>query len=96
MSPDPLHTAVEKSIQTYLGEVVLERPAGFPRNESNLYLVSPKGEILWRAERPDPATHYSRIALAGDSGALSAYTTGGHACDLDLKTGRLINQSRIQ
>jgi hypothetical protein len=96
MTADALHTKVDKSIQTYLGEVVLESPAGLPPGESNLYLVSSKGEIVWKAERPDPGAHFSRIALAGDSGTLSAYTTGGHACDLDLKTGRLIKLTRIQ
>lgn len=96
MEIDPLHTKVEKSIGTFLGEVVLESPQGFPRSESNLYLVSPKAEILWRAEKPDPNTLFSRIALSSDGGSLSTYTIGGHACDLDLRTGKLLSQTKIQ
>jgi hypothetical protein len=96
MDNEPLHTKVEKSIQTVLGEIILESPDGFPRNESNLYLVSKEGGIVWKAEKPDPVTLFSRARLNEDGESLSTYTIGGHACDLDLRTGKLISQTKIQ
>lgn len=92
----PLHTSVEKLVQVGRGQVVLENPRGFPRNESNLYLVSAGGEILWKAEKPEPNTLFSRIALNEEGETLSTYTIGGHACELELKTGKLLSQSKIQ
>ena len=96
MDGEPLHTRVEKSILTTLGEIVLESHNGFPHNESNLYLVSKTGKIIWKAEKPDVNTLYSRIRLAEDGDILSTYTIGGHACDLDLKTGKIISQTKMQ
>ena len=95
MDSEPLHTRIEKSIQTTLGEIVLEHPAGFPYHESNLYLVSRSGKILWMAEKPDPTTLYSRMRLNEDGETLSTYTIGGHACDLDLRTGKIVSQTSI-
>jgi hypothetical protein len=96
MESEPLHTRVEKSIQTNQGDIVLEDPHGFPRNESNLYYINRDEEIIWRAEKPAADTLYSRVRLNEDGESLSAYTTGGHACELDLRTGKLLSQSRIQ
>ena len=97
MDIQPLHTKVEKSIQTNVGEIVLEQPAGFPRGESNLYCIAPyTGKIVWRAEKPDPYTLYSRVRLNEDGATLSAYTIGGHACELDPKTGKLISHTVIK
>lgn len=94
MEIQPLRTNIEKTIQTMLGLLVLEQPNGFPRYESNLYIVTASGKILWKAEKPDPNTLYSRVRLNDDE-TISAYTIGGHACDLELKTGKLIGFTRI-
>lgn len=94
MENQPLHTSIEKTIQTMLGLLVLEKPNGFPRYESNLYIVTASGKVLWKAEKPDPNTLYSRMRLNDDE-TISAYTTGGHACELELKTGKLIGFSKI-
>ncbi|GAB4493162.1 MAG: hypothetical protein Fur0016_24920 [Anaerolineales bacterium] len=94
MENQPLHTRIDKSIQTMMGLLVLEQPNGFPRYESNLYMIGMSGKILWRAEKPDPNTLYSRVRLNDDE-TISAYTTGGHACELELKTGKLIGLSQI-
>ena len=96
MEIQPLHTKVEKSIQTNFGFVVLERPEGFPRKESNLYCMAPSEKIIWNAEKPDADTLYSRVRLNEDGETLSAYTTGGHACELELKTGKLISHTSIK
>ena len=90
------YTTIEKIIQVNAGQIVLEAPAGFPRSESNLYLVGTRGDILWKAERPDANTLFSKVKLNEDGETISAYTLNGHACDLELKTGKLITFSRIQ
>ena len=97
MDIQPLHTKVEKSIQTTIGEIVLEHPSGFPSGESNLYCVSPyTGKMVWTAEKPEPRTLYSRVRLNEDGLTISAYTTGGHACDLEFRTGKLISHTVIK
>jgi len=97
MDIQPLHTKIEKTIQTVAGEIVLENPTGFPRGESNLYSVDPySGKILWRAEKPDAYTLFSRVRLSEEGLTVSAYTTSGHACDLELRTGKLISHTIIK
>jgi len=96
MEIQPLHTKVEKSIQTLFGMVVLESTDGFPKNETNLYCLSMDGKIIWKAEKPDPYTLYSRVKLNEDGVALSTYTLSGHACDLDLRTGKILSKTSIQ
>jgi hypothetical protein len=86
-----LYTKIEKTIQINAGVIVLENPSGFPRNETNLYLISQRGEILWKAEKPDPYTYFSRVKLNEDGETFSAYTLGGHACELELRSGKLIS-----
>jgi hypothetical protein len=89
-------TRIEKTIQINTGVIVLESPSGFPRNENNLYLISQHDEIIWKAEKPEPGTFFSRVKLNEDGDTFSAYTLGGHACELDLRTGKLISFTRIQ
>ncbi len=94
MEVKPLFTKVDKTIQTMAGEVVLENHAGFPVSDSNLYLLNSNGEIIWKAEKPDPKTLFSRVKL-NDDYTLSTYTINGHACDLDLKTGKIVGNTTI-
>ena len=96
MEPQPLHTKVEKTIQTSYGTIVLESPAGFPRAESNLYCVAQDGKIVWKAEKPEPSTLYSRVKLNEDGATLSTYTLSSHACELDPSTGKIISKTGIQ
>jgi len=96
MDDQGFHTKIEKSIQTMYGRIVLENTNGFPRGESNLYCVSPEGKILWKAEKPDPYTLYSRVKLNEDGTTLSTYTLSGHACDLELRTGKILSKTSIQ
>ncbi len=86
------HTKIQKVIAVKSGNVILEDHVRYPLNESNLYLVSEEGEKVWDAERPAPDAHYIRVKLDEDGQHLSAYTTGRHACDIDLKTGKLTSQ----
>ena len=96
MEVEPLHTKVEKFIQTMVGTVVLESPNQFPRAESNLYCLSPAGKLVWKAEKPDQYTLYTRVRLNEDGATLSTYTLSGHACELELKTGRILSKTSIQ
>ena len=96
MEIKPLHTKVEKFIQTIVGTVVLESPNGFPRGAANLYCLSPAGKVVWNAEKPEPYTLYTRVKLNEDGATLSTYTLSGHACDLDLATGKILSKMSIQ
>jgi hypothetical protein len=96
MEIQPLHTKIDKTIQLTAGMLVLESSSGFPRGESNLYLVAPSGKILWKAEPPEAHTYFSRVKLNEDGETFSAYTVHGHACELDLRTGKLISFTSIQ
>jgi len=91
MTIEALHTKIEKTIQVNAGVIVLENSTGFPHNESNLYLVSQNGKVIWKAEKPDPGTFFTRVKLNDDGRTFSAYTLNGHACELELKTGKLIS-----
>lgn len=91
----PLHTKIEKSIQTVMGLVVLESPINFPRDTCNLYCTD-NGKIVWQAEKPEPNGLYSRLKMNSDGETLSAYAVTGQACELDLKTGKLISQIVIK
>lgn len=91
MNVEALHTHIEKTIQINAGVIVLENPVGFPFNDTNLYLINQKGEIVWKAEKPVPGTSFSRVKLNEDGDTFSAYTLGGHACELELRSGKLIS-----
>jgi hypothetical protein len=90
----PLHTQIQKTIQTMFGSVVLEEPRYFPNDESNLYCLSYEGKIVWQAEKPEPGGLYNRVMLNGDS--LSAYTITGQACEIELISGKLISHVQIK
>lgn len=96
MELQPLHTKIDKTIQTRVGLIVLEASNQFPYKESNLYCIGLNNKILWKAEKPSPDTLYSRVKLNEDGATLSTYTTGGHACDLDMNTGKIISQATIK
>ena len=96
MEIHPLHTKVDKFIQTTRGTVVLESPNEFPRGKFNLYCISADENIIWEAEKPDPYTLYSRVKLNEDGVTLSTYTLSGHACELDLGTGKILSKTSIQ
>ena len=96
MEIKPLHTKVEKIIQLTGGMLVLEDPKGFPLNESNLYYVLLDGDISWHAEKPAPQNLYSRVRLNDNGQTLSTYTLGGHSCELDVQTGKILSQTKIQ
>ncbi|MEW6284637.1 MAG: hypothetical protein AB1509_00280 [Chloroflexota bacterium] len=47
-------------------------------------------------KNPTPYTLYSRLRFNEDGWTLSTYTLHGHACDLDMETGKILNKTSIQ
>lgn len=92
---NPSHTNIQKTIKTMVGTIVLEDANGFPRENSNLYCLGQQGEIVWQAEKPEPAGLYNRVMLNTNGNSLSAYTVTGEACELDLMNGNLISHAKI-
>jgi hypothetical protein len=86
------HTKIQKVISIKTGKVILEDHTKYPLNESNLYFLSETGQLIWYAERPSPDAHYIRVKLDTEGNKISAYTTGRHACEIDLKSGKLISK----
>lgn len=91
MEITPRYTRIEKSIQTRYGTIVLEDPMGFPRTECNLYCVSKEGATVWKAEKPEASTLYSRVKLNENAVSISTYTLSNHACELDPGTGKILS-----
>ena len=96
MDIQPQHTKIDKTIQTMFGVIVLESPSGFPRGDSNLYCIASNQKLFWKAEKPEPNTLYSRVRLNEEGDTLSTYTIGGHACELELRSGKIISQATIK
>ena len=87
----PLHTKIEKVIQLNNGLIVLENAMKYPYEESNLYLLGQDGKVVWQAEKPEPGTFFTRVKLNEDGYTFSAYTLNGQACELEIKSGKLIS-----
>jgi hypothetical protein len=91
----PRHTKIEKEIVTALGVIILEHPVGYTRNESNLYCLSNDGKVVWYAELPEANVLYSRVRFDDQGEKLLTYSTRGHACEIDLRTGKLLSKISI-
>lgn len=91
----PIYTNVEKIIEIRTGVVVMESPNGFPVTESNLYMLSPTGETLWKAEKPDPKSLFSKVKLNEDT-TISTFTTNGVFCEINTATGKIISSSSFR
>jgi outer membrane protein assembly factor BamB len=94
MQITPLHTSIEKLLELKKGIVVLETPNGFPLNETNLYMVSQNGDILWKAEKPTPNVLFTKLRLNDDS-TISTFTNNGQFCEIDMETGKIISSSNF-
>ena len=95
MANQPLFTQIEKTIQLNDGNIILETHTGFPTMESNLYLITQAGTVIWKAEKPDVRSLYTRIKLNEDF-TLSTFTTDGMFCEIELKTGKIISKSSFK
>jgi len=92
----PRHTKVDKVINSVVGNIVLENPVGYARNESNLYCVSPMGKVIWFAELPEPGVLFTRVKFDDLGEKLVTYSTRGHACEVELRTGKLLSKILMQ
>jgi hypothetical protein len=92
----PRHTQIEKAINTTFGTVILENAVGYARNESNLYCIANDGTIIWFAALPEADALYIRVKFDDEGEKLLTYSTRGHACEIDLKTGKLLSQILIK
>jgi hypothetical protein len=90
------HTKVDKVINSVVGNIVLENPVGYARNESNLYCISPAEKIIWFAELPEPGVLYTRVKFDDLGEKLLTYSTRGHACEIELRTGKLLSKILMQ
>jgi hypothetical protein len=79
-----------------MGDVVLENPVGYSRAESNLYCISSGEKIVWFAELPEAGALYTRVKFDDHGEKLVTYSTRGHACEIDLKTGKLLSKLLVQ
>lgn len=91
----PIYTNVEKIIEIRTGTVVMESPNGFPNTESNLYMLSPTGETLWKAEKPEPRILFSKVKLNEDM-TISTFTTNGLFCEINTENGKIISSSSFR
>ena len=88
----PRYTRITKVITVSGGKAILEDHTRYPPGECNLYFLADNGSLVWHAERPTPETHYIRVRLSEDGRVLSAYTTDAIACEIDIKSGKLLSQ----
>jgi hypothetical protein len=51
--------------------------------------------MVWQAETPEPRALYTRVMLNTDGYSLLAYANTGHACEIELSTGKLLRQFGI-
>lgn len=86
------YTQIEKTIDAVAEKVALEGPAAYPGDEYSLYCASMDGKIVWFAERPEDGSHSTRVRFDDLGEKLITYSTLGHACVVDLRTGKLLSQ----
>ncbi len=95
MEINPLHTKIEKLIELRKGIVVMESPEGFPIGESNIYMLGPNGDTLWKAEKPKPNTLFTKVKLNEDA-SLSTFTSDAQFCELNSENGKIISSSNFR
>ena len=95
MEINPIHTQIEKVIEIKTGVIVMEVHSGFPLSESNLYMLSSTGEVVWKAEKPDLRTLFTKVKLNEDA-TISTFTTSGQFCDINIENGKIISSSNFR
>lgn len=91
MDIDARHTKVVETIDTLFGTLVREDYYGYPRSESNLYLVDHHGKPLWFAERAMDDDAYANPIHELKEGSFKCSSWNCFDCEIDLKTGKLIH-----
>jgi hypothetical protein len=57
--------------------------------------VGSNGSIIWKAEKPDPKTLFSKVKLNDDM-TLSTFTISGQLCELNIETGKIISSTSFR
>ena len=87
----PRHTKIVETIETPFGTVVRENYYKYPESESNLYMIGPKNIILWFAERPMIDDAYANSIRQTKNETIKCSSWKGFDCEIDLRTGKLLN-----
>jgi hypothetical protein len=56
----------------------------------NLVRIKPDGSIVWHADLPAPDDTYTNAQL--ENGKLTAWSWGGYTAQINIETGRIIEQ----
>ncbi len=59
----------------------------------NLRAYAPSGEMLWQAEQPQADDHYYMIESREP---LIALSFSGYRCDIDLSSGRILEETKLK
>ena len=86
----PRHTQIVETIQTRFGLLAREEYFQFPEDESNLYMISPDGVLLWVAERVMEGDVYANPIVRIDQAQISCASWKGYDCEIDLRSGKLL------
>lgn len=85
----PRHTRVVESLGTQFGTLVREDYYGYPKAESNLYLLNDNGAPVWFAERPMEDDAYANPIRSVGLISVRCGTWNGFDCEIDLRSGKL-------
>jgi hypothetical protein len=91
MSIEARYTQVVETVDTPFGTLVREDYYGYPKSESNIYMLSPHGTLLWFAERAmDDDAYANPICKAGEA-SINCASWNGFDCEINLEDGKLIH-----
>jgi outer membrane protein assembly factor BamB len=68
--------------------IVLVDGATGPKHLANLLRITPKGDVTWRAELPEPPGD-AYTEMDWSSKGLTAYSWSGYSATIDLETGKI-------
>jgi len=87
----PRHTQVVEVIDTAFGTLVREDYYRYPQQESNLYMLDSSSRPIWFAERAMGDDAYANPIRRIGEDKIKCASWKGFDCEIDLRTGRLIN-----
>jgi len=69
---------------------------GYPKDESNLYLVDSENNVVWFAQRAMKDDCYANPVVPVSQDKIKCFSGKGWECEIDLKTGRLISAELVR
>ncbi len=91
MAIRPRHTKVIESLDTPFGTLVREDYCGYPKSESNLYMIDASGNPVWFAERPMDHDAFANPLHGLGPISVKCGSWKGFDCEIDLRHGKLIH-----